>query len=65
VYLYNRQPHKELIKNDKGKEIWIWITPYKKLYSKKPLVANLYVYGCRAYITFYKEKILKLKKLDP
>jgi hypothetical protein len=65
AYLHNRRPRKELVKNDEGKEIWIWITPYEKLYGKKPSVANLRVYGCRAYVTFHKEKIPKSKKLDP
>ncbi|KAF7180240.1 hypothetical protein CNMCM7691_009407 [Aspergillus felis] len=48
---------------ENGKKKWIWITPYKKLYGKKPSLANLRVYGCRAYVR--QHTIPKIKKLDP
>jgi hypothetical protein len=37
--------------------------PYEKLYGKKPSLANLRVYGCRAYVR--QHKIPRSKKLDP
>lgn len=66
VYLHNRRPRKAKVKEKiDGKEvnIWIWTTPYEKLYSKKPLLANLWVYSCRAYVR--DKKIPLTKKLDP
>jgi hypothetical protein len=41
----------------------VWVTPYEKLYGKKPNLANLRVYGCRAYICC--EGIPKLDKMAP
>lgn len=66
VYLHNRRPRKAKVKEKiDGKEvdIWIWTTPYEKLYGKKPSLANLRVYGCRAYVR--DKKIPLTKKLDP
>jgi hypothetical protein len=41
----------------------VWVTPYEKLYGKKLNLANLRVYGCRAYIHY--KGILKLDKITP
>ncbi|KAF7174442.1 hypothetical protein CNMCM5623_007239 [Aspergillus felis] len=62
VYLHNRRPRREVVEEN-GKKKWIWITPYEKLYGKKPSLANLRVYGCRAYVR--QHTIPKTKKLDP
>ncbi|KAF7134045.1 hypothetical protein CNMCM5793_005625 [Aspergillus hiratsukae] len=47
VYLHNRRPRREIVEQN-GQKSWIWITPYEKLYGKKPSLANLRVYGFRA-----------------
>jgi hypothetical protein len=62
VYLHNRRPRREAVEENRQKK-WIWITPYEKLYGKKPSLANLRVYGCRAYVR--QHKIPRSKKLDP
>jgi hypothetical protein len=41
----------------------VWVTLYEKLYGKKLNLANLRVYGCRAYICC--EGIPKLDKMAP
>jgi hypothetical protein len=41
----------------------VWVTPYEKLYGKKLNLANLRVYGCRAYI--HCKGIPKLDKMAP
>jgi hypothetical protein len=53
AYLLNRRPVKSL----KGK------TPYKKVYSRKPNLRNLRIFGCRAYRRI--PHIPKLEKLEP
>jgi len=52
AYLFNRIPTKAL-----GGKI-----PFKALYHTKPLLAYLYVFGCKAY-PFIRPKVPKLLKL--
>ena len=52
-YIANRIPKRKL-----G-----WKTPYKVIYGRKPNLAHLRTYGCRAYLL--RNKIPKLEKLAP
>ena len=52
MYLYNRTPHSQIL----------FKTPYFALYNTKPDIINIKVFKSIAY---YKDKAIKLKKLDP
>jgi len=53
AYFLNRTPTRSL-----G-----WKTPFEIAYKKKPLLAHLYIYGCRAYPL--RKQIARTDKLTP
>ena len=55
AYIENRIPTKAI-----G-----WKTLFEEVMGKKPTVAHMRAYGCKAYALISKEKIPRLQKLDP
>ncbi|KAI9038883.1 GAG-pre-integrase domain-containing protein [Aspergillus affinis] len=48
VYLLNRTPTK------RGDQ---WTTPFERLYSKKPRLSGLHLFGCRAYVRIHRKAL--------
>lgn len=56
VYVINRTPQQ--ISDT-------WTSPYEMVYGRKPNLANLRVYGCRAYVRYPDSAIPRTQKLAP